>query len=68
MNNKYKTGNLFVIVFDNYGTKQHQIPAVNYMDGRAKIKDYIKENPEHSCILSRVIFNSKDDIKMGYEG
>jgi len=65
MNNKYKTGNLFVIIFDNYGTKKHQVPVINYMDGRAKIKNYLKKYPKHSCILSRVVFNSKDDDKWG---
>jgi len=65
MNNKYKTGNLFIVIFDLYGTKKHQIPVINYMDGRAKIKKYLKKHPEHSCTLSRVIFNSKDGDKWG---
>lgn len=60
MSNKYATGNLFVVYFDEYGTRKSKELAINYMDGRSKIKKYKKENPDYSCTMERVIFNSKD--------
>ena len=62
--NKYKSGNLFVVYFDSYGARQTKETCVNYMDGRAKIRAYLKDHPDHSGILERVIFNSKDEDKL----
>lgn len=60
MANKYATGNLFIVYFDEYGTRKNKNLVYNYMDGRKEIKEHLKNNPECSCTLERVIFNSKD--------
>jgi len=58
--NKYKSGNLFLVYFDKYGSSKGKVLVADYMDGMREIKEYLKENPDESCILERVIYNSKD--------
>jgi len=64
MSNKYKSGNLFVVYFDNYGTKINENQVTNYMDGRNEIREYLSEHKDRSCAMRRVIFNSKDSHNM----
>ena len=60
--NKYKQGNLFIVCFDRYGTKVSKDIVNNYVNGRKAIDVYLSLNPDCSCVLERVIFNSKDRI------
>lgn len=57
---KYSTGNLYIVYFDHCGTKIDKKLCTNYMDGRSKIRTYLKDQPDNSAILERVIYNSRD--------
>ena len=65
--NKYKQGNLFIVCFDRYGTRISKDLVDDYMCGQQEINRYLSINPDCSCILERVIYNSKDANRMGAE-
>lgn len=60
-NSKYALGNLFVVYFDEVGTRLNKELTHDYNKGRSTILEYEKNN-EIGCsgVLLRVVYNSKD--------
>jgi len=58
---KYKTGEYQIIYFDKYGTKQETDTEINFTNSVEKAKLYIREHPDRSSVVGRILYNSIDD-------
>lgn len=60
--NKYSPGVYHLTTFDEYGTKLKTKLVKNgyFLKARGMSMKYLEKHPERSCIITRVLYNSKN--------